>query len=61
MTKIIGERLRKLRMDNRYSQAQIADMCVSTQANIGRYEQGLVDVSLDKLLRYAETFELSLD
>ena len=33
----------------------------STQATIGRYEQGLVDVSLDKLFWYAETFEVSLD
>ena len=61
MTKIIGKRLRKLRIENRYSQQQIAEMCGSTQATIGRYEQGLVDVSLDKLLWYAETFEVSLD
>ena len=61
MTKIIGKRLRELRMENRYSQQQIAEMCGSTQATIGRYEQGLVDVSLDKLLWYAETFEVSLD
>ena len=61
MTKIIGKRLRELRVENRYSQQQIAEMCGSTQATIGRYEQGLVDVSLDKLLWYAETFEVSLD
>ena len=61
MTKIIGKRLRELRIANRYSQQQIAEMCGSTQATIGRYEQGLVDVSLDKLFWYAETFEVSLD
>ena len=61
MTKIIGKRLRELRVENRYSQQQIAEMCGSTQATIGRYEQGLVDVSLDKLFWYAETFEVSLD
>ena len=61
MTKIIGKRLRELRVENRYSQQQIAEMCGSTQATIGRYEQGLVDVSLDKLLWYAKTFEVSLD
>ena len=48
-------------MDNRYSQAQIAEMCGLTQATIDSYEQDLVDVSLDKLLWYAETFEVSLD
>ena len=61
MTKIIGKRLRELRVENRYSQQQIAEMCGSTQATIGRYEQGLVDVALDKLFWYAETFEVSLD
>lgn len=61
MTKIIGERLKKLRVDNRYSQQQIAQMCGSTQATIGRYEQGIVDVSLGKLFWYAETFKVSLD
>lgn len=61
MTKIIGARLREMRVANRYSQQQIAEMCGSTQATIGRYEQGLVDVSLDKLFWYAETFQVSLD
>ncbi len=61
MTKIIGARLREMRVANRYSQQQIAEMCESTQATIGRYEQGLVDVSLDKLFWYAETFQVSLD
>ena len=32
MTKIIGERLRRLRVENRYSQAQIAEMCGYVQA-----------------------------
>ena len=49
MTKIIGKRLRELRISNRYSQQQIAEMCESTQATIGRYEQSIVDGSLDKL------------
>ncbi len=61
MTKIIGKRLRDIRVENRYSQQQIAEMCGTTQASIGRYEQGLVDISPDKLLWYAETFEVSLD
>ncbi len=61
MTKIIGDRLREIRVSNRYSQKEIAEMCGSTQATIGRYEQGLVDISPDKLLWYAETFDVSLD
>lgn len=58
---IVGERLKTLRTDNRYSQTQIADMCGVTQATIGRYETGVAEPPIEKLLWYAEQFEVSLD
>ncbi|MBQ4648480.1 MAG: helix-turn-helix transcriptional regulator [Clostridia bacterium] len=58
---IVGERLKTLRTKNRYSQTQIADMCGVTQATIGRYETGVAEPPIEKLLWYAETFEVSLD
>jgi len=58
---IVGERLKTLRTKNRYSQTQIADMCGVTQATIGRYETGVAEPPIDKLLWYAEQFEVSLD
>lgn len=60
MTKI-GDRLRSLRVENRYFQKQIAEMCDVTQATIGRYETGVVTPPLDKLLWYADFFNVSLD
>ena len=58
---IVGERLKTLRTENRYSQTQIADMCGVTQATIGRYETGVAEPPIEKLLWYAEKFEVSLD
>ncbi len=58
---IVGKRLKALRTKNRYSQTQIADMCGVTQATIGRYETGVAEPPIEKLLWYAETFEVSLD
>lgn len=60
MTKI-AERLKEIRVANRYSQKQIADMCGMAQATIGRYETDAADPSPETLLWYAETFEVSLD
>ena len=57
----VGERLKTLRTENRYSQTQIADMCGVTQATIGRYETGVAEPSIEKLLWYAEQFNVSLD
>lgn len=58
---IVGKRLKTLRTENRYSQTQIADMCGVTQATIGRYETGVAEPPIEKLLWYAEKFEVSLD
>lgn len=58
---IVGERLKTLRTENRYSQTQIADMCGVTQATIGRYETGVAEPPIEKLLWYAEQFDVSLD
>ena len=57
----VGERLKLLRTKNRYSQTQIANMCGVTQATIGRYETGVAEPHIEKLLWYAEQFDVSLD
>lgn len=58
---IVGERLKELRVEGRYSQKQIADLCETTQATIGRYELGIAEPPLQKLLWYADFFDVSLD
>ena len=58
---IVGERMKELRVNARYSQKQLADLCETTQASIGRYETGLAEPPLEKLLWYANFFDVSLD
>ena len=59
--KIVGQRLKELRVNARYSQKQIAEKCETTQVTIGRYETGVVEPPLQKLLWYADFFDVSLD
>ena len=59
--KIVGQRLKELRVNARYSQKQIAEKCDTTQVTIGRYETGVAEPPLQKLLWYAEFFDVSLD
>lgn len=58
---IVGARLKELRVEARYSQKQLADLCETTQATIGRYETGIAEPPLQKLLWYADFFDVSLD
>ena len=58
---IVGERMKELRVNARYSQKQLADLCETTRASIGRYETGLAEPPLEKLLWYADFFDVSLD
>ena len=58
---IVGDRLNKLRVNARYSQKQLAELCETTQATIGRYEMGVAEPPFQKLLWYADFFNVSLD
>ena len=58
---IVGERLKELRVNARYSQKQLAELCETTQATIGRYEMGVAEPPFQKLLWYADFFDVSLD
>ena len=57
---IVGQRLKELRVNARYSQKQIAEKCETTQVTIGRYETGVAEPPLQKLLWYAEFFDVFL-
>ena len=58
---IVGQRLKELRVNARYSQKQIAEQCETTQVTIGRYETGVAEPPLQKILWYADFFDVSLD
>lgn len=58
---IIGYRIKALREGVGLSQARIAEMLATTQASINRYEQAQSNVPPEKLLWYADYFDVSLD
>ncbi|MDL2232400.1 helix-turn-helix domain-containing protein [Ruminococcaceae bacterium OttesenSCG-928-L11] len=59
--KIIGERLLALREGMKLSQAKLASLCGSTQANIYRYEADKTSPPFSILLWYADYFDVSMD
>lgn len=56
-----GERLKLLRTDKKYTQAQVAKKLNKTKAAICNYENGQKFPSLQTLIDIAELFNVSLD
>jgi transcriptional regulator with XRE-family HTH domain len=59
--KAIAERLRTLRLGVGYSQKEVGEIIGVSQATINRYELDVGMPMHEKLLRYAEHFDVSLD
>ena len=59
--KIIGQRLRTLREGIKLSQAKLAKLIDTTQANINKYESGKTTPPAETFLWYADYFDVSLD
>ena len=59
--KIIGQRLRTLREGIKLSQAKLAKLIDTTQANINKYESGKSTPPTETFLWYADYFDVSLD
>ena len=59
--KNLGERLRKLRDGAGLTQAKLAEYAGTNQSSINRYESGHSEPPLDKLLWYADFFNVSFD
>jgi transcriptional regulator with XRE-family HTH domain len=59
--KIIAERLRLLRNGVGYSQKEVGQIIGVSQATINRYELDIAMPMHEKLLHYAEHFDVSLD
>jgi transcriptional regulator with XRE-family HTH domain len=57
----LGERIRQLRTERNWSQAELADHVGSDARGISRYEAGRITPSLDTLVRIAEVFNVSID
>jgi len=60
-TSFIAERLKTLRTERGWSQAQLAEQIDSDGRQVSRYENGKVAPSLEAVIRIAETFNVSVD
>jgi transcriptional regulator with XRE-family HTH domain len=57
----LGERIKALRVEAGWSQAELAERVGGDGRQISRYENGRITPSLDALTRIAEAFNTSLD
>lgn len=58
---IIGQRLRFLRESLGISQSDVAKLIGVKQPTINRYEMGTVDPPLDRMIWFADYYDVSLD
>lgn len=60
-TSVLGERVRRLRQDRRWTQAELAEKLGVHQKQISGYERGVHSPSVDVLIKMAEAFAVTLD
>lgn len=57
----LGERIKQLRKDAGWSQAELGEKVGTDAGRISRYEAGRITPSAEALVRIAEVFNVSLD
>lgn len=57
----LGERIRQLRKETGWSQAELGDKVGTDSQRISRYENGRITPSLDAIVRIAEALNVSID
>ena len=55
------ERIRNLRIDNHYTQKQIADYLCVKQNTYSQYELGVLNYPIDALIKLADFYHVSVD
>ena len=55
------ERIRELREDNDFNQAQIAEILKVSQSTYSRYESGFLDVPTEVLIALSKQYNVSVD
>ena len=58
---ILSKRLKELRIENNYSQYEIANLIVITQVTYSHYELGRRSVSIQNLIKIAQIYNVSTD
>lgn len=57
----LGEQIRRLRLDRRWSQRRLADEAGVVQQNLSLYERGLTNPRLETLARLADALDAEVD
>ncbi|HZU60726.1 MAG TPA: helix-turn-helix transcriptional regulator [Solirubrobacteraceae bacterium] len=57
----LGERIRQLRKEVGWSQAELGEKIGTDSQRVSRYENGRITPSLDAIVRVAEAFNVSID
>jgi transcriptional regulator with XRE-family HTH domain len=57
----LGERVKQLRKEAGWSQAELGEKVGTDSQRISRYENGRITPSLEAIVRIAEVFDISLD
>ena len=55
------KRLRSLRQERKLSQSQLADVLETTRQQVGKWETGLQMMGVDKYIKLAKYYNVSLD
>jgi len=58
---ILSKRLKELRIENNYSQREIADLMGISQVTYSHYELGRRSVSIQNLVKIAKIYNVSTD
>ena len=59
--KIVGNNIKKIRINNKLSQENIASLLNISQACITKYEKGSIEISTSNLYEFAKYFKVSLN
>lgn len=60
VSRVVGERIRSIRLSLALSQVDLADLALIHVANLGKIERGLSNPSLDTLARIATALDTTL-
>lgn len=61
MTEAFPQRLQKLREHRRMSRKALSELCGLSKNMVARYEKGIREPSISKLMELADYFEVSVD
>ena len=59
--KVVGSNIKKIRIANKLSQENVANLLNITQACVNKYEKGLIEISTSNLYQFAKIFRVSIN